>query len=191
MANPKPRWGFTTLTLAAVLGGSKVLLGTPPGPAGYVEHASYAAYCQAVAKTAAMVSDPEARQLADRYGLDILALTWEDTGRYKNSAVGPNISDMTIQVAARDPRTERLSVTCMPVIRFPNFSDRTCDLDPRDFTLLVGNERPGRGEPELKRISLYEFLENPTEYLTEPSAWRGPRRSLLAPDRDSKVLVSA
>jgi hypothetical protein len=151
------------------------------------------AYRNAIAKTAAMVGDTGARQLARRYDLDILNLTWEDTGRYKGSAVGPNISDMTIQVAARDPRTERLSVTTMPVIRHPNFSDKTADLDPRDFTLLVGNEdrRRGGGGGALKRISLYDFLESPTEYLTDPAGWRGPRRSLLAPARDSKVLVSA
>lgn len=143
-------------------------------------------YMQAIRKTAAMARNPEAQALARRFGLRVLDLTWEDTGRYKNSAVGPNISDMTIQVAAMDPRTEKLTVTCMPVIRYPNFHDKTCDLDPRDFTLLVGNHRGTR----LKRISLYDFLMNPTAYLTRPDSWRGRNRSLLAP-RDSRVLVSA
>jgi hypothetical protein len=148
-----------------------------------------AAYRTAIAKTAAMLSDPTARTLAQKLSLDILSVTWEDTGRYKGSSVGPNISDMTIQVAARDER-EKLSVTCMPVIRFPNFSDVTCDLDPRDFTLLVGNERDGAGG--LRRVSLYELLENPTAHLTKPDSWGGSvPRTLLAPERDSKVLVSA
>jgi hypothetical protein len=143
-------------------------------------------YIQTIRKTAAMAHNPKAQALARRFGLHILDLTWEDTGRYKNSAVGPNISDMTIQVAAMDPHTEALTVTCMPVIRYPNFQDKTCDLDPRDFTLLVGNHRG----TQLKRISLYDFLMNPTAYLTRPDSWKGRNRSLLAP-RDSRVLVSA
>jgi hypothetical protein len=146
------------------------------------------AYREAIRRTAGMVADPTAQRLAQRHGLQVLNLTWEDTGRYKGSSVGPNISDMTIQVAERDPRTERLSVTCMPVIRFPNFSDKTCDLDPRDFTLLVGNEN---GQA-LKRISLYDFLEEPTAYLSNPRSWGGNKpKTLVAPERDSKVLVSA
>ncbi|HVK03698.1 MAG TPA: hypothetical protein VM490_09495, partial [Armatimonadaceae bacterium] len=152
-------------------------------------------YREAVTRTAGMAQDPGARDIARRHGFDVLNLTWEDTGRYKNSAVGPNISDMTIQVTARDGR-ENLSVACMPVIRYPNFSDKSCDLDPRDFTLLVGNEK-GRA---LRRLSLYEFLENPTAHLSNPDSWAAnPRiigfgdgpKSLLAPERDSKVLVSA
>lgn len=146
------------------------------------------AYREAIAKTAGMVSDPTAQRLAQKHGLQVLNVTWEDTGRYKGSSVGPNISDMTIQVSERDPRTERLSITCMPVIRFPNFSDKTADLDPHDFTLLVGNEN---GQP-LKRISLYDFLEEPTAYLSNPRSWGGNKpKTLLAPQRDSKVLVSA
>lgn len=146
----------------------------------------FAEYERAIGLTAGMVRNQKAQELAQRYGLNILNITWEDTGRYKNSAVGPNISDMTIQVGRKDPRTGQFRVTCMPVIRFPNFSDMTCDLDPRDFTLLVGNHRGG----DLKRISLYDFLENPTACLSRPDSWKGKKRSLLAP-RDTRVLVSA
>jgi hypothetical protein len=138
------------------------------------------AYLQAIRKTAGMVGDPEAQRLANGHGLNVLNVTWEDTGRYKGSAVGPNISDMTIQVL------ENGQAVSMPVIRFPNFSDKTCDLDPADFTLLVGNQRSA----PLRRISLRDLLEEPTRYLTRPSSWKGGTRSLLAP-RDSKVLVSA
>ncbi len=145
-----------------------------------------AEYQRTIAATANMVHDPQTRALVQKYGLDILNLTWEDTGRYKNSAVGPNISDMTIQVGFEDPTTGTFEVTCMPVIRYPNFRDLTCDLDPRDFTLLVGNHK---GEP-LRRVSLYDFLAHPRSYLTNPASWRGEKHSLLAP-RDSKVLVSA
>ncbi len=145
-----------------------------------------AEYQRTIAATADMVRNTHTRTLVQKYGLDILNLTWEDTGRYKNSAVGPNISDMTIQVGFEDPTTEEFEVTCMPVIRYPNFRDLTCDLDPRDFTLLVGNHK---GEP-LRRVSLYDFLAHPRSYLTNPASWRGEKHSLLAP-RDTRVLVSA
>lgn len=146
----------------------------------------FAAYQKAIAETAAMTGDRTAQTLARRHGLQILNVTWEDTGRYKGSAVGPNISDMTIQVGARDPKSRKFDVTCMPVIRFPNFSDKSADLDPRDFTLLVGNQ----SGDDLKRISLRDFLEDPTAYLSLPQSWKSPKKSLLV-ERDSKVLVSA
>lgn len=144
-----------------------------------------AEYREAVQRTAEMVSDNDAQRLAGKYGLQILNLTWEDTGRYKNSAVGPNISDMTIQVELKDPKGPS-EVRCMPVIRKPNFSDVSTDIDPHDFTLLVGNQHGGG----LRRVSLYDFLDHPTSFLTKPRSWLGHKQSLLAP-RDSKVLVSA
>ena len=145
-------------------------------------------YVDAIHKTSKMVSDPKVRALAGKHGLNVLNVTWEDTGRFKDSSVGPNISDMTIQVAHGDPKAGKMEVTCMPVIRQPNFSDKTCDLDPRDFTLLVGNHKK-KGN-KLKRISLYEFLEHPTRYLNNPGSWKAKDKSLLC-DRDGKVLVSA
>jgi hypothetical protein len=143
-------------------------------------------YLQTIRQTASMVGNPRAQSYAQQLGLNILNLTWEDTGRFKNSAVGPNISDMTIQVGAEDPRSRQFNVACMPVIRFPNFSDKTADIDPRDFTLLVGNEKGRR----LQRISLYDFLKEPTNFLSKPNSWLGKNRTLLA-ERDTRVLVSA
>ncbi len=61
-------------------------------------------YPEAIEKTAAMVWDQKAQSLATEYGLNILNVTWEDTGRYNNSSVGPNISDVTIQVQHQDLR---------------------------------------------------------------------------------------
>jgi hypothetical protein len=142
-------------------------------------------YQEAIHRTANMVNDPEAQRLARERGLNVLNLTWEDTGRYKSSSLGPNISDMTIQVAADRPG-KGYEVKCMPVIRFPNYSDKTADIDPRDFTLLVGNEK-GKN---LRRISLYEFLEHPDDFLHNPNSWPGRDHSLLA-DRDDLVLASA
>src|SRR5688572_30446754 len=145
-----------------------------------------AEYWRAIQRTASMVSNQQTQKLGKRLGLDVMNITWEDTGRYKGSAVGPNISDMTIQVGATNAQTRKFEVHAMPVIRFPNFADVTTDIDPQAFTLLVGNEKGER----LTRVSLYEFLGNIRAHLSDPSSWKGKASSLLAP-RDEKVLVSA
>ena len=133
-----------------------------------------------------MVWDEDARSLAARFGLDIVNVTWEDTGRYYGSSVGPNISDVTIQVQHLDPATEEYSLTLMPVIRYPNFSDLTADVPLDQFYLLVGNEQ---GD-ELRRVSLAEYLRHFRRYLSDPGSWAGRETSLLA-ERDTHVLVSA
>jgi hypothetical protein len=133
-----------------------------------------------IERTARMVHDGSARTLASKHSLQVLDLTWEDTGRHKGSCVGPNISDMTIQVA------QGSRITCMPVIRYPNFSDKTADISIDDVVLRVGNER-GRA---LSSVTLREYLGNLRKYLTKPSSWAGSESSLLAP-REREVLVSA
>jgi hypothetical protein len=143
-------------------------------------------YVQAIENTAGMVWNEGAIALASKYGLNILNVTWEDTGRYQNSSVGPNISDVTIQVQHQDPNTREPRLTLMPVIRFPNFTDKTADISLDKFYLLVGNE-DGAG---LHKVTLEEYLGNFRRYLSEPGSWTGRGDSLLAP-RDSHVLVSA
>lgn len=143
-------------------------------------------YVAAIEKTAAMVWDPEAQRLVEKYDLNILNVTWEDTGRYYDSAVGPNISDVTIQVQHQNPRTGEYELTLMPVIRHPNFSDLTADISPDDFYLMVGNED---GE-DLERVSLTEYLSRLPHYLSEPDSWAGNEVSLMS-RRDTHVLVSA
>ncbi|MFW6366870.1 MAG: hypothetical protein ACOC2H_10410, partial [Spirochaetota bacterium] len=145
-------------------------------------------YYESIIRTREMVADSTAQNLVREKGLSLINITWEDTGRYKNSSVGPNISDMTIQVGFQDTSRESFEVSLMPVIRYPNFSDITADVDPSGFTLLVGNERGH----SLKRISLYDFLKEPARYLSDPSSWPGrKKKSLFAPERDARVLVSA
>jgi hypothetical protein len=185
------RTGSTGLPWAgvavAVALGLALLTTVPRLPAETVpprDAAADAAFAVVVQKTASMVADPEARQLADRHKLNVLNLTWEDAGRFKNSAVGPNISDMTIQVPTRDARGQDY-LTCMPVIRTPNFEDKTCDVPPDRFFLLVGNEK-GVG---LRRVSLREYLANPRRYLSKPGSWKGDATTLLC-NRDTHVLVS-
>jgi hypothetical protein len=142
-------------------------------------------YREVIDLTAGMSRDRTAQELARRHKLQVLDLTWEDTGRFKGSAVGPNISDMTIQVEDRDA-SGGYRLTCMPVIRYPNFADRSADLAMDDFFLRVGNER---GAP-LRRVSLRDYLGDLRSYLSQPSSWAGERTSLLAA-RDAHVLVSA
>jgi len=166
--------------------------GTCPSPVDGVENPfvrepeSDPEYWEAIQRTADMVWDGEAQELAAAYGLNIVNVTWEDTGRYYGSCVGPNISDVTIQVQYMDPKSEAYTLTLMPVIRYPNFSDHTADISPDDFYLLVGNEK---GE-DLQRITLTEYLRDFRRYLSAPDSWAGKETSLLA-ERDTHVLVSA
>jgi hypothetical protein len=143
-------------------------------------------YAETIRRTSNMVWDSQAQALAQKHGLHIVNVTWEDTGRYYNSSVGPNISDMTIQVQQMDPLTEDYQLTLMPVIRYPNFSDLTADISPDQFYLLVGNEMG----TDLHKISLREYLGNFRNYLHDQHSWAGREGSLLN-ERDSHVLVSA
>ena len=143
-------------------------------------------YRQVIERTRSMIYDQSSQTLADRWGLDILDVTWEDTGRYDNSAVGPNISDMTIQIQQQNPDTGEHSLHLMPVIRYPNFADLTGDVPIDQFYLLTGNEKGN----DLARVSLKDVLSDLRSYLTAPDSWEGSEKSLLA-ERDSHVLVSA
>lgn len=148
-----------------------------------------ARYRTAIERTKAMVGDQRVIDLAARAGLDVLDVTWEDTGRFLDSSVGPNISDMTIQVQTCDEDQqgqETCQLDLMPVLRFPNYSDKTGDVPLDRFSVLVGNEQ---GEP-LRRVSLKDVLGDLRSYLHDGDSWGGSRTSLLAP-RDTHALVSA
>jgi hypothetical protein len=145
------------------------------------------AYLDVINRTKNMVLDNQAQSLVQRFGLSLLNLTWEDTGRFYNSAVGPNISDMTIQVQSYDRATDSYQLHLMPVIRYANFEDRSADILLSKISLLVGNEK---GRETLEKVPLRSILANLRDYLHDPNSWKGQRTSLLA-DRDSHVLVSA
>lgn len=143
-------------------------------------------YQEVVQNVYDMVWDQKVTNMAGKHGLDVVNVTWEDTGRYSGSCWGPNISDMTIQVHSYQNDSEQPTLTCMPVIRYPNFHDISADMDPDNFYLLVGNEI---GE-DLAPVSLTDFVDNIRYYLHDPNSWEGDEHSLLA-ERDSVVLVSA
>lgn len=143
-------------------------------------------YQRVIQATAGMVADAAACRLVNTHGLNLVNIAWEDTARYKNSSIGSNISDMTIQVQGLEPQSRQPKLTCMPVIRYPNFSDRSADIALDHFYVLVGNQ----AGKELQRVKLTELLGNLRQYLTRPDSWAGEQHSLLA-ERDTHALVSA
>ncbi len=195
MAGPLPRsiaqtWGITSTEppeTAETTQTPKAITPSQPEPAPLVTDLSaFNQYGQVINRTKSMIRDPEATRLAAERDLQIMDITWEDTARYDNSSVGPNISDMTIQVEHRDPRSGEASLHLMPVIRYPNYSDLTADVPMQQLSVLTGNEKGQDTQPTL----LAEVLDDLREYLNEPDSWKGRQKSLLA-ERDSHVLVSA
>ncbi len=121
------------------------------------------------------------RLLAREAGLNITTVTWEDTSRTKNSCWGSNISDLTLNT----------SDTRMPMIRKPNFSDVTGDLEISHLTVTVGNEVGAvddkEVQPALRRIPLTEYLENLGKY----AAGNTSKTINLALPRDEVILCSS
>ncbi len=137
------------------------------------------------ASVAQMNRNVSAKKLVKKYGMQILNVMWEDTGRWKGSSYGPNISDVTIEVetdAGRQGKQRHL----MPVIRFPNFTDKTGDVAIDKVKIRVGNQASGN----MKTITLKQFLKSPTSYMSLPNEGKIKGGSLLA-KRDSHVLTSA
>jgi hypothetical protein len=167
-------WTLATLLAAAPAA-------HPPGRAG--------AYAAMVRRVAAMNEDQRAVALVARRKLDLLNVLWEDTGRWLDSSLGPNISDVTIEVELEVRGRKRTAL--MPVIRAPNFTDVTGDVPLDKLLIPVGNQVRGwkPGQP-LEHITLRQFLAEPNRYLTLPQVGRIKGGTLLA-KRDVRALVSA
>jgi hypothetical protein len=118
-------------------------------------------------------SDPQAQKAASKFNLRIMRTAWEDTGRDKNSSVGPNISDMTLGVNGNS----------MPIIRGDNFVDVSVDM-PLDLipNFVVGNHDGS----ELRAVSLKDILSEPQAYMT-----CADKQQSLFLDRDVNILTSA
>ena len=134
-----------------------------------------------ISKVESMVWESGAQSLVQQHGLNLVNVTWEDTGRSKGSVWGPNISDMTIGV-----RDSSGQLHPMPVIRFDNFNDKTADVDSSRFWLKVGNERGDK----LETVSLASVLQETKAYLHDSGSWAGDESGVWI-DRDEEVLVSA
>ena len=176
---------MTSTTVFAQLGS-----GLPGGFEGYEQSIPRVdtAYGKVVHDTAAMIADPRVQFHAAKYGLDVINLTWEDTARFEDSSVGPNISDVTIQVQQQNPKTKQYVLTCMPVIRFPNFTDKTADLPLDKFKLIVGNQAKGQ---KRKTVTLLKLLEDPRLYMSNPASWKGKTQKSLLKRGETHALVSA
>ena len=133
-----------------------------------------------------MTGDQQVIRGAKRRGLNVVNVMWEDTGRAKGSSLGPNISDLTLQVRYRQPGADRERSALMPVLRFPNFSDRTGDVPANKFFIRVGNHR---NKKQLKTVPLTDVLKNLRKFAAKPWSIKGSG-NLLA-KRDTHFLVSA
>ncbi|MDB5220599.1 MAG: hypothetical protein JWO86_8526 [Myxococcaceae bacterium] len=141
-------------------------------------------YGRVIAKVANMVSDSDLTARVRRRNLSLVNVTWEDTGRAQGSALGPNISDLTLQVRRRDP-SGRFESSIMPVIRPPNFTDRTGDVPSDRFFVRIGNEQ---GQ-NLRSIPLTDVLKNLKGFAARPDSILGDGNVFAA--RDTHFLVSA
>lgn len=149
-----------------------------------MDEATLQAFRQAINSVVNMPSDGGLQARANRMGLNVLNVMWEDTGRYGGSSVGPNISDVTLQV--REPVGGGTRTYLLPVIRFPNFSDKTADIAADKLWIKVGNQTRGA---QVVTVPLTEVLEHLREYLTDPDSALGDA-NLLA-KRDTHFLASA
>lgn len=147
---------------------------------------SWPDYSATISRVVGMPTNGELQQRVQRYGLNVVNVMWEDTGRYVGSSVGPNISDLTLQV--RERVGGRLRTHLLPVIRFPNFSDRTADIDVDKIWVRVGNQ-DDEGDENLEPIRLVDVLSNMRDYLSNPESLRGSDNFLS--DRDTHFLVGA
>lgn len=170
----------------ATAGGNGAPDGTNPGgPWGIVEGRDRdPTFARVVDKVANMTSDSGTSARVSRRGLSLVNVMWEDTGRYQGSSVGPNISDLTLQVRRREGAG--FAASLMPVIRPPNFADRTGDIPADKFFVRVGNERRSG---DLRTVPLNEVLRDLHAFASDPDGLVGSG-DLTAP-RDSHLLVSA
>jgi hypothetical protein len=143
-------------------------------------------YWTTVQRVAGMTSDDGLYTRVNARGLDLLDVMWEDTGRSEGSALGPNITDLTLQVRRKDPQGQ-WHTAVMPVIRFPNFSDKTGDVKADDFFLRVGNEKDSG--TDLETVKLTEVLKDVRKYMSAPDSIKGSGNMLA--QRDTHFLVSA
>ena len=143
-------------------------------------------YARVIEKVTNMVSDGDLRRRVAQRKMSVVNVTWEDTGRSQGSALGPNISDLTLQVRRRD-ESGQFASAIMPVIRHPNFTDKTGDVPADRFFIRVNNEQ--RGGQNLKSVPLTDVLKNLKAFASRPDSIRGDG-NMLAP-RDTHFLVSA
>jgi hypothetical protein len=178
------------LPVATTGGGAPMVTGEEgrqgdPGEWGILDRNVDAEYARVVDRVSNMVTDAELSSRVRRTRMGLVNVMWEDTGRSQGSSLGPNISDLTLQVRRRDPQRGFVS-TLMPVIRPPNFVDRTGDVPADKFFIRVGNERAGQA---IRSVPLTDVLRDIRSFVTDSSSIAGDGNLMAA--RDSHLLVSA
>jgi len=143
-----------------------------------------ASFQEVIQKVVSMPSDGDLQSRTSRHGLNVINVMWEDTGRAGGSSVGPNISDLTLQV--REEVNGGTRTHLLPVIRYPNFTDKTGDIPADKLWVRVGNQH---SDGDTVAVPLAEVLGNLKEYLSDPSSLKGDGD--LTARRDSHYLVSA
>lgn len=149
-----------------------------------IRDAGDAGYENVIQQVVSMPMDGDLQSRAARHGLNVVNVMWEDTGRSEGSSIGPNISDLTLQVRRHVQGGVRGDV--LPVLRYPNFTDKTADVKLDKLWVRVGNQHDGS---QTVTVPLSEVLENLREYLSDPDTLKGKGNFLAA--RDSHALVSA
>jgi len=135
-----------------------------------------------IKKVVKMPQNQTLNRRVQELGLNVVNVMWEDTARTMGSVWGANISDMTLQVRnPNQPHRKEL----LPVIRYPNFTDKTGDIPIEQVQIKVGNEK---GE-SLEVITLQEYLTNLSEYLSNFHS-SFDNHSLIT-EKDTHVLVNA
>ncbi|MBX3231987.1 MAG: hypothetical protein KIT84_12475 [Labilithrix sp.] len=177
-------------------GGSNPIASDGPEPAdpndsdwGIKSPTDTRAYAETIAKVMGMVGDSDLQRRVSQRRLSVVNVAWEDTGRSEGSSLGPNISDLSLQVRRKD-ENGNFAAAVMPVIRFPNFTDRTGDIPADRFFIRVNNEQRGfSSNSPLKSVPLTDVLKNIKAFASRPETILGDGNMLAA--RDSHFLVSA
>ncbi len=84
----------------------------------------------------------------------------------------------------------------MPVIRYPNFSDKTWDVEMDKLPLIIGNhvKKEGLEKSELSTISLKDYLKEIHKYMSAPP-FNKPMNLLVtdpnAKQKDTHVIMSS
>lgn len=130
-----------------------------------------------------MASNPKIVDELRKAGLTIGTVSWNDTGRSFGSSGGVNISDLSLVAITRD-REGKAKPIAQPIVRLPNFEDKTVDVNMEEVLVPIGN---AWGVSDLMAVPLRMILEDVSPFLSSGEKIKG---SLYAP-RDTQVLVSA
>ncbi|MFH1809897.1 MAG: hypothetical protein ABIJ09_14220 [Pseudomonadota bacterium] len=170
---------------ALVLGGLTLALVAPRSHAETGWGIREKSFGEVIQQVVSMPSDGDLQQRAQSHGFNVVNVMWEDTGRAGGSSVGPNISDLTLQVR-ENLGNNSWQTHLLPVIRYPNFEDKTGDIPVDKLWIRVGNQQKG-GKPVA--VPLKEVLSNLKEYLSHADTLQGNGNFMA--DKDSHFLVSA